>query len=318
MMVPSSLRIVFMGTPQFAVPSLERLVAEDHRIVGVYTQPDRPAGRSGVPLGSPVKRVAAQHGLPLYQPRSLRRSEEHDRLRQLKPDLLVVAAYGLILPHQVLDVPRYGGLNVHPSLLPRHRGASPVAGALLAGDKETGVSIMLMDAGMDTGPVVAQRRVSIEPEDNAGTLTDRLAQVGQELLAETIAPWISGAIHPVSQDEAQATYTRLLTKEDSVIDWSTPAEEIARRIRAYAPWPGSATRWGGRRLEVLEAEPIVAEVAGEPGTVVALSPGSAAVVTGVGALALKRVRLEGRRPLSIQEFLRGARSIIGSRLELPP
>lgn len=308
--------VVFMGTPPFAVPSLERLVEEGYRIVGVCTQPDRPVGRSGAPAKSPVKRAAGRLGLPVYQPRSLRRPEEQVRLRGLEPDLIVVAAYGLVLPQAVLDIPRHGGLNVHPSLLPRHRGAAPVAGALLAGDTETGVSIMLMNAGMDTGPVLSQRRVLIEPGETTGDLTERLAVIGAELLAETIPQWVSGAITPAPQDDAQATYTRLLTKEDSVIDWSIPAIEIARRVRAYVPWPGTATTWQGRRMEVLEGEPVPADASGEPGTVFQLMRG-AGVITGDGALALKRVQVEGRKAITIEEFLRGSPGLIGSRLGTP-
>lgn len=305
-------RVVFMGTPQFAVPSLERLVDQGYRIVGAYTQPDRPAGRSGAPARSPLKRAAERLGLPVYQPRSLRRPEEQERLRGLAPDLIVVAAYGLILPQAVLDIPRHGGLNVHPSLLPRHRGASPITGALLAGETETGVSIMLMDAGLDTGPVLTQRRVAVGLGETAGDLTARLAVIGAHVLVETIPRWVSGAITPAPQDDTQATYTRMLTKEDSQIDWSLPAEEIARRIRAYAPWPGTATTWQGKRLEVLEGEP-VAGASGEPGTVFYLDK-DAAVSTGDGALLLKRVQLEGRKALDVEEFLRGARGLIGSRL----
>ena len=312
----ANLKIVFMGTPQFAVPSLDRLVEDGYMVVGVYTQPDRPAGRSGAPATSPVKRAADRYGLSLYQPRSLRRPEEQQRLRALEPDLIAVAAYGLILPQAVLDIPERGGLNVHPSLLPRHRGASPIAGALLAGDTQTGVSIMLMDSGMDTGPVLAQRRVEIASGEMAGDLTERLALLGSELLTETIPLWVSGAITPAPQDHGLATYTRLLTKEDSLIDWSLPGEQIARRIRAYAPWPGTATTWQGKRLEVLDGEPVPVGTSGEPGTVFEYGNG-AGVITGGLALALKRVQLEGRRALPIEEFLRGARGLIGSRLGGP-
>ena len=210
------MKVVFMGTPDFAVPSLERLMVGGYQLT-VYTQPDRPAGRSGTPVPSPVKRAARRQGLPVLQPRSLRRPEAQAELRALGPDLLVVAAYGLILPQEVLDIPAHGGLNVHPSLLPRYRGASPIAGALLAGDAETGVCIMLMDAGMDTGPVLARRTVPILPEDTTGSLTPRLAQLGAELLSETVPKWVEGALQPAPQDYAQASYTRLLKKGDAEI-----------------------------------------------------------------------------------------------------
>ncbi len=314
----TGLRIAFMGTPDFAVPFLQQLVADGYRIVGVYTQPDRPAGRSGAPAPSPVKRAALQHNLPVYQPRSLRRPEEQQRLRRdLAPDIIILAAYGLILPQAVLDIPRYGGLNVHPSLLPRHRGPAPVVGALLAGDAETGVSMMLMDAGMDTGMVLAQRRIPIMPDDTTPTLTARLIDLGRGLLSQTIPLWVGGDITPQPQDDSKATYTKLLTKEDGVIDWSLSAVEIERRVRAYQPWPGSYTTWKGRQIKVLEAEALPdTGTPGEPGRVVPVSgePLAAAVQTGSGLLQLLRVQLEGRRAMSTDEFLRGSRDFVGSRL----
>lgn len=314
------LQIVFMGTPEFAAPSLQRLVDDRHQVVAVYTQPDRPAGRSGAPSPPPVKRLAERLGLLVRQPRSLRREEAQQALRELAPDLLVVAAYGLILPQAVLDIPRLGGLNVHPSLLPRHRGPAPVVGALLAGDQETGISIMLMDAGMDTGPVLTQRRSLIAPEDTAGTLTERLAREGAFLLGETIPLWAKGELTPQLQDPALATYTKLLTKEDSIIDWTAPAPVLARRVRAYQPWPGAATTWQGKALKVLAAEAADQPETGHPPGTVMSSPGGfrgAAVQTGQGLLLLWRVQLEGKRPLTIEEFLRGAPGFIGSRLGDP-
>ena len=315
-MIPSDLRVVFMGTPDFAVPVLEQVVQDGYRIAGVYTQPDRPAGRSGSPAPSPVKRLALQHDLPVFQPRSLRRTEAQQHLRALTPDVIVLAAYGLILPQEVLDIPRYGGLNVHPSLLPRHRGPAPVVGALLAGDDETGVSIMLMDAGMDTGAVLAQRRIPVAPHDTTPTLTARLIELGRGLLSETIPRWVAGEIAPQPQDESQTTYTRLLTKEDGVIDWSNPAAATDRQVRAYQPWPGTYTQWRGRQLKVLKAAVLSQDQQGAPGRVVQVlgEPLSAAVQTGRGLLKLERVQLEGRRAMSVDEFLRGSRDFIGSRL----
>lgn len=314
----TGLRIVFMGTPDFAVPFLEQLIDDGYRIVGVYTQPDRPAGRSGAPVPSPVKRLAFQRGLPVHQPRSLRRPEEQQRLRRdLAPDIIVLAAYGLLLPQAVLDIPRYGGLNVHPSLLPRHRGPAPVVGAILAGDAETGVSVMLMDAGMDTGMVLAQRRISIMPGDAAPALTAKLIDLGRGMLSETILRWVRGDITPQPQDDSKATYTKLLTKEDGVIDWSKPAVDIERWVRAYQPWPGTFTTWKGRQLKVLEAVALpTAGTPGELGLVVSVSgePLAAAVQTGSGLLQLLRVQLEGRRAMPMDEFLRGSRDYVGSTL----
>ncbi len=306
------MRIVFFGTPEFAVPALARLYADGHEIAGVYCQPDRPAGRSGQPSPPPVKRWAVAHGLPVFQPRSLRREPVQAELRALTPEALVLVAYGLLLPQAVLDVAPHGGLNLHPSLLPRHRGPAPVVGALLAGDTETGVSIMLMDAGMDTGPVLAQERTPIGPDENAAELSDRLAHQGAALMAATLPRWAARAITPTPQDGALATTTRLMTKEDGVLDWSQPAVALARQVRAYHPWPGTATRWQGRTLKVLAAS-VAAGDGAPPGTVVA-HDGGAAVATGDGLLVLRTVHAEGRKPAEVADFLRGARGFIGSVL----
>jgi len=307
------MRLVFLGTPEFAVPTLAKLYADGHDIAAVYTQPDRPAGRSGQPVPPPVKRWAVAHGLPAHQPRSLRREPAQGELIALQPDALVLVAYGLLLPQAVLNGATHGGLNLHPSLLPRHRGPAPVVGALLAGDPDTGVSIMLMDAGMDTGPVLAQQRTPIAPNENAAELSDRLAHLGAALMAATLPHWAAGAIAPQPQDEALATYTRLLTKDDAVLDWTQPAETLARQVRAYQPWPGTVTQWRDRTLKVLAASAVAGDATGEPGTAVATDAG-AAVTTGQGLLALHTVQAEGRKPADITDFLRGAREFVGSRL----
>lgn len=307
------MRLIFLGTPDFAVPTLARLHADGHQIAGVYTQPDRPVGRSGRPAPPPVKRWALDHGLEVRQPRSLRREPVQAELRDLQADALVLVAYGLILPQAVLDATPLGGLNLHPSLLPRHRGPAPVVGALLAGDQETGVSVMLMDAGMDTGPVLAQERTPIGPDETAVELSDRLSNQGAELMAATMPRWAARAITPTRQDDAQATYTRLLTRDDGVLDWSQPAETLARQVRAYQPWPGTATRWKGRSLKVLRASAAPAGTGALPGTVVA-HEGGAAVTTSDGLFVLGTVQVEGKKPAPIGEFLRGARDFVGSVL----
>ncbi|MEK7214195.1 MAG: methionyl-tRNA formyltransferase [Chloroflexota bacterium] len=312
--MPESLRVVFMGTPWFAVPSLERLATHGCSIVAVYTRPDRPAGRSGAPSASPVKQAALRLGLKVAQPRSLRRAEEIDRLQALQPDLIALAAYGLILPQAVLDIPRFGGLNVHPSLLPRHRGPAPVVGALLAGDTETGVSIMLMDAGMDTGAVLAQQRCPIGPGETTAGLTTRLAADGARLLCDTIDRWVARSIEPAPQDDRQATYTALLTKNDGIIDWREPASVIARKVRAYQPWPGCSTLWGGKRLSILKADVNPSSPPGIPGAVSSPARGRAIVCTGLGGLELLAVQLEGRKPLAIHAFLAGAPTFTGNVL----
>ncbi|MSQ28744.1 MAG: methionyl-tRNA formyltransferase [Dehalococcoidia bacterium] len=315
--MPDPITIVFMGTPQFAVPSLDRLAAHGFSIVAVYTQPDRPSGRSGAPAPGPVKQAALRLGLPVTQPRSLRRAEEIGHLQALQPDLIALAAYGLILPQAVLDIPRFGGLNVHPSLLPRHRGPAPVVGALLAGDAETGVSIMLMNAGMDTGDVLAQQPCPIGPGETAAGLTSRLAEYGARLLCDTIDRWVAGSITPTPQDDAQATYTALLTKNDGMIDWREPASIIAHKVRAYQPWPGCNTLWNGKRLSVLQAAVSPCSPPGIPGAVASPARGRAIVCTGLGGLELLAVQLEGRKPLGIRAFLAGATTFAGSVLTAP-
>ncbi|MBI4498222.1 MAG: methionyl-tRNA formyltransferase [Chloroflexi bacterium] len=312
-------RIVFMGTPEFAVPCLEALIRAGHEVVGVFTQPDRPAGRGRALTPSPVKATALAHGIPVFQPESLRRGSAADDLAALRPEVIVVAAYGLLLPQKVLDTPPRGCINVHPSLLPRHRGASPIAGTILAGDTETGVTIMLMDAGMDTGPILAQDRVPVELDDTTDTLTARLALVGAELLVRTLDRWLAGEITPQPQDPAQATLTHIITKEDGRIAWNRSAVEIARQVRAFQPWPGAFTHWQGRVLKVLEAVPLPGrDTGGEPGRVVALvgkEEPPVGVQTPDGVLGLVRVQVEGRKAVPTAEFLRGARDLIGARLE---
>jgi len=309
-----AMRVVFMGTPEFALPTLKGLYEGGYRLVGVFTRPDKPAGRGRQPTPSPVKELALRLGLPVYQPATLRRPAAVELLRSLKPDVVVVAAYGLLLPREVLEVPPHGCLNVHPSLLPRWRGPSPIPFAILAGDEFTGVTVILMDEGMDTGPILARSEpVPIGPEDTAATLTPKLADIGARLLLETLPRWAAGQIKPEPQDDSQATYSRLLKKEDGVIDWGRSAVEIWRQVRAFDPWPGAFTRWEGKLLKVLACRPLPDNSPEPPGTVVGLDAG-AAVQTGNGLLKLERVQLEGRRPVGIEEFLRGYPRFIGSRL----
>ncbi|MCX6022674.1 MAG: methionyl-tRNA formyltransferase [Chloroflexi bacterium] len=321
-------RLVFMGSPDFAVPILERLADGPHEVVGVFTQPDRPAGRGRALAPSPVKRAAVARGLPVFQPERLRRGGGPDDLAALHPDLLVVAAYGLILPQRVLDMGTRGALNVHPSLLPRWRGASPIAGAVLAGDEETGVSIMLMDAGMDTGPVLSQERTPILPGETTGQLTERLARQSADLLARTLDQWLAGALTPQPQDESRATLTRLIKKEDGELDWTRPAAELDRQVRAYQPWPGAFTYWKGGVFKLLETTPLASAAAAAPGTVVPAPPDAAipvgrarprlAVATGAGLLGLVRVQAEGRKAAAADDFARGARDFVGGRFEPAP
>jgi methionyl-tRNA formyltransferase len=308
------IRVVFMGTPDFAVPSLQILV-EKYHVVGVVTQPDRPAGRGRRLQPPPVKVVAEAAGIPVYQPASLRREEAAVPLREWQPDLIVVAAYGQILRPHVLNLPPHGCLNVHASLLPRWRGASPIQHAILAGDAETGVSLMKMDAGMDTGPVYVQEKLAIAPDDTAATLHDRLALLGGQLLGTHLDAILDGRLPPTPQDDGQATYAPLIKKEDGRLDWHEPTAQLARRVRAMTPWPGAFTTWQGKILKIVEAraiEPAGLPV-GQPGEVVG-SHETAVVLTGEGGLQLQQVQLEGKRPVAMAEFLRGRPDFIGSRL----
>ena len=306
------MRIVFMGTPVFAVPVAERLLSAGHSVVGVYTQPDRPAGRGRRTAPSPVKEFALREGLPVLQPTRLGTEEAVAELAALGPDAAVVAAYGRLVPAPALCVPRLGFLNMHPSLLPRHRGASPVAGAILAGDEVTGVTVMLLDEGLDTGPVLAQERTAIGAAENARDLTARLFEMGADLMVDALSGYARDAITPRSQDESAATMSARLSREDGRICWDDPAELIARMVRAYHPWPGAFTSWNGRTLKVLEAT-AHPDGTGRPGTVAA-QEGAVAIATGDGALIATRLQLEGRRAVSAPEFLAGYPDLAGSVL----
>lgn len=315
-------RTVFMGSPEFALPSLRGLIGAGYPIVGVYTQPDRPVrrGRELVDTPPPVKRLAQSAGLPVFQPERLR-GPAIDELEGLASDLIVVAAYGLILPRRILALPRHGCVNVHASLLPRHRGAAPISGAILSGDPETGVTLMLLDAGIDTGPLIARAAEPIRPDDTTGTLTPRLADLGADLLARTLPEWIAGTIEPEAQDESLATYWPMVKREDARLDWRRPAAHLERAVRAFQPWPVAYTTWAGREIRVL-AGSVLPEVAAAPGEVVdgrnlaAIGVRRAPVIgTGEGGLALLKVQPAGGRPVDGASFLNGHPGIVGARLE---
>jgi methionyl-tRNA formyltransferase len=292
-------------------------VKGEYELVAVYSQPDKPAGRGRIPASAPVKKTALEHGLEVLQPATFRDTEEVERLAALKPDVIVVAAYGQILPRSVLDIPESGCLNIHPSLLPLFRGATPIPAAILAGDEDTGVSIMLLDAGMDTGPILSQYVVGIGPEDTTASLTTRLAHVGARLLGETLPLWLDRNLTPQPQDESGATYTAPITKEDGLVDWRLPAVDIQRRVRAFYPWPGCYSYWRGRQIRIHEAVSLHKEGALVPGRVVALESGQPAAVgveTGNGILGLVSIQIEGRRAMPAAEFLRGQRDLVGDIL----
>lgn len=316
MVEPPSVRVVFMGTARFAVPSLEALVRERYQVLAVVSQPPRPAGRGLKVAVPPALEAAERLGLRVLHPEKLRAPEAVAEVAALRPDLVVVAAYAQILPRSILGIPPRGSVNVHGSLLPRWRGASPIQAALLAGDEFTGVTIMLMEPGMDTGPILAQSMTRIEDTDSTPDLEDRLSRMGAELLVATLPCYLEGALKPVPQEETLATYAPIIKKEDGLVDWSAPAVQIWRASRAYRPWPGAYTYWKGRMLKVISCWPEGSAIRPEEaGTVVPLGQGrEVGVVTGVGVLKLLEVALEGSRPMGVREFVAGHRDFVGSRL----
>ncbi len=307
-------RIIFMGTPEFAVPTLAMLAGK-YKVIGVFTQPDKPAGRGRQLTASPVKRWAVLYepSLPVLQPRTLRDAAVQAQLAEMKPEVIVVAAFGLLLPQAVLDLPTRGCINVHASLLPRYRGAAPIPAAILNGDTHTGITLMRLDAGMDTGPIIAQANLPIQPDDTTGTLSVRLAELGAQLTAETLPRWLAGEITPQPQDEAQATLAPKLNKNDGRLDWSKPAVELERRVRAFLPWPGTFTTWSGKLLRVLSVQVAGRKAQGTAGMVVK-NEGGIGVVTGEDVLQLGMVQLEGKRAMSAMDFSRGQPAFVGSRL----
>ena len=307
-------RVVFMGTPEYAIPSLQALV-ERHEVVQVVTQPDRRQGRGRKVAYSPVKSYALEHGLPVWQPPTLRKPEAVERLRQTDADLYVTAAIGLILPSEVLALPPHGCLNVHASLLPRWRGAAPIAAAILHGDKETGVTLMQTDEGLDTGPIVSQARCPIRPDDTTERLTPRLAKLGADLLADALPRWLASEIEPQPQPEEGVTYAPRLSKRDGQIDWQQPALQIERMVRAYTPWPGTYTTFQGQRLLVHAAHALPGwRTPGKPGHVISLPDGQVAVVTDQGALQLLEIQQAGGNPMAPATFLRGHPDLLGATL----
>jgi len=312
-------RLIFAGTPEFALASLQALCGAGHRPAAVLTQPDRPAGRGRRLTPSPVKTWAVEEGLPVLQPASLKDAAAVAELAALEPDALIVAAYGLILPPDVLELPPAGCINVHASLLPRWRGASPIQAAVLAGDPVSGVSLMRMEAGLDTGPVYARAETPVSPRETAGELHDRLAALGAGLLTERLADILAGRLQPEPQDDAAATYAPRIRREDALIDWSWPAERIDRAVRAYDPWPVCHTRLEGEVLRCWRAEPLPdGETRADPGTILAAGADGIDVATGEGVLRLLEVQLPGRRRIAARDFanqrLAGQRGLAGLRL----
>lgn len=307
------MKVAFMGSAEFSVPSLLALTMA-HQVVGVVTQPDRPAGRGRKLTANSVKRIAEAVSVPILQPESLQSPEVLAQLASWEPELIVVAAFGQILRRPVLELPPHGCLNVHASLLPRWRGASPIPAAIQAGDSETGITIMKMDAGLDTGPILAQDSTTIEVDDTTGTLSTRLAELGAQLLVEALPLYYEGALHPRPQPDTGVTYAPQLAKRDGLIDWSLPVDQVDRLVRAMTPWPGAHTLWKGSTLKVLDAIPIP-DWSGpeEPGTVLNAEV-RPLVATGDGGLWLTRVQLAGKKALAADQFVRGQADFVGSVL----
>jgi methionyl-tRNA formyltransferase len=310
----SSLRLVFMGSPDFAIPVLSALIDAGHEIAAVYSQPPRPSGRGQQERPCPVHAFAAERTIPVHTPKSLKKSEEEQRLfADFGADLAVTAAYGLILPKAVLEAPRLGCINVHASLLPRWRGAAPIQRAILAGDAETGVTIMQVDEGLDTGPILLAKRVAITSNTTGGGLHDELAELGARLTVEAIEGLVGGSLEAVAQPEVGATYAEKLDRDESRIDWNRTAAEIERKIRAFDPWPGAWFSHQGTRIKVLSAAVLEADADAQPGTLV--SPTGLTVNCGEGALRIDRVQRQGKAATDTESFLRGYTLAAGTILE---
>ncbi len=305
------MRIVFMGTPDIAARSLQEVIAAGHEVCGVFTREDKPVGRKQILTAPPVKQVAQEHGIPVFQPRTLRDGSSDEVLRQLAPELIIVVAYGRILPPSILQLPKYGCINLHVSLLPKYRGSAPVQWAVLNGDKETGVTIMQLDEGVDTGPILRIAPVGIGDEETSGELFDRISELGARTLCETILLIEKGEVEPVAQDHDRATHAPMLTKEMAAFDFTRSASALHDHIRGMNPWPVANFACGDKRIKVLRSK--VREENGTPGTVLSLKP--LVVACGSGALCLEEVVPEGSRPMSGEVWAMGRRFAIGDRIE---
>jgi len=312
------MRIVFMGTPEFAVPSLDALLKSGDDVVGIVTQPDRPKGRGQALTFSPVKQVALRESIAILQPTKMKDPEFLAALTAWKPDLIAVAAFGRILPPVILSLPPNGCINVHGSLLPKYRGAGPIQWAIINGETETGITTMLMDEGMDTGAMLLQEAIPIEPDDTAGSLSPKLAELGGRLLVQTIAQLKAGSVVPLPQDHTKATMAPLLKKEDGVIDWSLPALSIANRIRGLTPWPGAYTFFGPDRWMIIKAVASVEKPGGTPGRIVAVTKDAITVSTGEGSLTLQEIQPANSRRMTVAQYLSGHPVQIGQVLSSQP
>lgn len=319
--MPSKIKIVFMGTPDFAVPALKALAADPRfKIVGVFTQPDRPVGRKQQLTPPPVKKAALELNLPIFQPEKIK--QEAAQLEALQPDLIVVTAYGQILSAAVLEVPKYGCINVHASLLPKYRGAACLQAAILSGDRISGVTIMKMDVGLDTGPILSQKSIKLSPEETLPTLHDKLSALGAKLLIPTLKKYLAGNISPETQDESAASYIKMLKKEDGHIDWNRPAKEIERQIRAFNPWPGTYSLISDKKLGMDKIMFKILSVRPKPISINRYLVGelfmynnALAVQCGQNSLVIIKLQIEGRSVMEVDDFLRGNNTIIGTILQ---
>lgn len=309
MIETKNIRTVFMGTPDFALATLEGLIEAGLNLVGVYTQPDRPKGRGKKMAAPPVKELALQHEIPVFQPRKLRDEEAVAELAALEPDLIVVVAYGQILPQSVLDLPKHGCINVHASLLPRHRGAAPINKAIVDGDETTGVTTMMMDIGLDTGDMLVKRQLNILPRETAGQLHDRLALLGREAMAETLARLCAGTLNREKQDDDLTTYASMMKKEDGCIDWEQDSTTIHNLVRGLDPWPAAYTTLGEQVLKI--ADTTVCEGNGKAGEVLSADADGVVIACGTGALKVNALQLPGKKRLSAADFVRGRALDIG-------
>ena len=299
------MRIVFMGTPDFSVPTLEALLKGGHEVIGVVTQPDRPKGRGKAVLMTPVKEKALEYGIPVYQPVKAREESFVELLRSLKPDAMVVIAFGQILPKAILDIPKYGCINIHASLLPKYRGAAPLQWVVLEGEKETGITTMMMDVGMDTGDMLEKLVVPVDKKETYGSIHDKLSVLGGELILSTLEKLENGTLERTPQPEDEATYTKKITKVMGDIDWTEDAAVIERYIRGLNPWPSAYTSWNGKTLKIWDADVLEQEYSGEPGEIIKVEKDGVLVKTGKDTLVLREVQLEGKKRMEIQAFLRG-------------
>ncbi|MCW8860786.1 MAG: methionyl-tRNA formyltransferase [Deltaproteobacteria bacterium] len=312
-MTPENLRTVFMGTPEFALPTLKGLLAAGVNLVGIYTQPDRPKGRGKKLAESPVKQLALQENIPVFQPQKLRDPQAVEELRSLNPDLIVVVAFGQILPKAVLAIPRYQCINVHASLLPKYRGAAPINKAIVDGEVETGVTTMLMDVGLDTGDMLVKLSLPIGADETAGQLHDRLALLGRKAMEETLHQLCAGTLKPEKQDDEQTCYAPMMKKEDGLIDWQKSATAIHNQVRGLDPWPGAYTHLDGEVLKIA-ATAVDEELSGVPGTILSADKTGVRVACGSGSLVIGELQLPGKKRLAAMNFLSGRPLFTGTVL----